>query len=206
MLTRTVDILTVLSNLALLIPAFTAWRYGRWARAGFFFLETWVSFVYHLCDSFSACIFSFKFHHHLDFFFAQMLIVLAGLYVIVFPKRWRGLEWWLILLSGLAIAVLQYTLEAELLVQAAIVVTLFLAIVIYWLAAGVPKYRWDMFLLGFSLTASSVVLYIVQNLWPQAYWAIHSLWHVAAAIGQHYFLQIRAPVPRYAAVAGKAFN
>lgn len=162
-----------------------------------------MSFVYHLCDSFGACIFSFKFHHHLDFFFAQMLMVLAGLYVIVFPIRWQGLERFLILLGGLSIAVLQYTLEAELLVQAAIVVTLFLAIIIYWLAAGVPRYDWGMFLLGFSLTASSVVLYIVQNLWPRGYWALHSLWHVAAAIGQHYFLQIRPPAPRYAAVDSK---
>jgi len=199
-MTRGADVLTIVSNLALLIPAITAARYHRWTRAWVFFWETWVSLLYHLCDSFSVCLFSYTVHHNLDFFFAQLLIVLAGLYVIVFPRGWEWLERGLIIVGAIAIIVLQVTLGGELIVQGAIVVVLFLGIIIYWCAAGVPRYNWAMFLLGFSLTSSSVTLYILQNQWNQAFWAIHSLWHVAAALGQHYFLQIRPPAPRFAGV------
>lgn len=197
------DIFTVLSNLFLLITFGAALWCRRWTRAFVFFCMTWVSFVYHLCDSFGACIFSFNMHHHLDFFFAQWLIVLTGLYLVDFPYWLPWLERCLIILGGLSIVVLQITLSAELYVQAALVGAVLVGVIIYWIACGVPKYKWDMLLIGLSLIAGSVLLYVGQNQLPKLYWATHSLWHVAAAVGQTYWLYIKPRGRKYAALDAK---
>ena len=195
--------MTVVSNLFLLIPFAGAWWFRLWTRSWIFFWMTLSSFTYHLCDSFGACIFSFSVHHHLDFFFAQLLIALTALYLIVFSPKYPWLERGLIIFGAIVIIILQVTLDAELYVQAAIVGAAFVGIIIYWVAEGVPQYRWDAFLLGFSLIAGSVLLYTSQNLLPSAYWGIHSLWHTAAALGQYFFLFIKPRGRKYAALDAK---
>ena len=197
-LIRTVDILTILSNLFFLIPSATAFSRGWWIRGWVFFWMVWASFVYHLCDSFNVCIFSFTAHHHIDFFFAQFLIVQTALFFPFYSPKYKWVEPGLMVLGAIGLIVLQLLLPADLGVQAAIVVVAFIAIVIYWIVytctndqKRFPPYNWIKMLLSISLIGCSITLYTVQNLWPDAYWGVHSLWHTAAAFGQHYFLFIK---------------
>jgi hypothetical protein len=146
-----------------------------------------------------VCLFEFAFHHHLDFFFAQFIIVVAGSYLVVFDDNpsYRYLEYWLLTLGALGIVFLQVAFPSDLLVQAGIVGLVFVGIVVYWIVRAVqhklPRYQWDMFLTGLALTAGSITLFIFQNSWYQMYWLIHSVWHVAAALGQYYLLRLKGP-------------
>jgi hypothetical protein len=198
-----VDILTVLSNLFLLIPFGGAIYYRRWTRAFVYFWMLWVSFFYHLCTAFVICIFSYSHHQALDFFFAQLLIILTGLYLIDFPRDLPWLERGLIFLGGIAIFALQMLFGIQFYVQAAIAGVVAAGVGIYWLTCGVPDYDWSMLLLGLALIIGSVQLYTAQNLQPKSYWGVHSLWHTAAAMGQFYWLQIKPRAPKYAALDSK---
>ena len=202
--------LTIISNLALLIPCVRAAYWHRVFRAFIFFWMVWASALYHLCDSFGACLFNFATHHFLDFFFAQLLIILGALYLVHWRTDLLWLEWVVTLLGALTIVVLQITLDGELIVQAGIVGFCFVGLVLYWVIYActigkgrLPPYDWAALLAGVALTSGSIVLFSVQNVWPQAYWAAHSLWHVAAAMGQYYLLAIKEPAPRYANAAAK---
>jgi len=197
-LTNVVDILTILSNLALLIPFVSALKQHRWTRAFIFFWMTWVSFIYHLCDSFGACLFRFTVHHNLDFFFAELLIILTVLYFVEFSSKYPWVERFLIILGAIAVIILQVVLDNELHVQAVIVGFSVGCLIIYWIVYAytygdghIPHYYMPMLALGVSLISGSIILYEVQGLWPAGYWGIHSLWHVMAALGQHYFLFIK---------------
>jgi hypothetical protein len=201
------DVATVVSNVAFLLPAAIAYfERHRPVRALIYVLMMFASGMYHMCDSFDACIFAFSFHHHLDFFFAQFLIVMSGLYVIEFDRDHRYLEYWLLILGGLAIVVLQAALPGVLLVQAGIVLLVFIGIVVFWLVRGVPPYSWDMLLIGVSLTAVSVVLFGFQNALFRDYWIIHSTWHVTAALGQAYLLRIKPPAHSEDIVAARRIH
>ena len=195
-LIKGLDIFCVLSNLAFFVPFGGALYWRRFTRAWLFFWQMWASFFYHLCDSFNACLFGFRIHHNLDFFHAQLLTITTVLYLVDFSRRQVWLERGLIFLAGVVVIILQSTLSAELYVQVAIVGTTFLGIVVYWLIHGVPRYNWSMLLLGISLISGSAMLYAVQDIWPNGYWADHSVWHVAAAFGQFFWLQIKPrPAP-----------
>jgi hypothetical protein len=133
--------------------------------------------------------------HYFDFFFAQLLIVDCGLYLIDFKKRYRWIEWFLFFIGIVAIVVLLATVgSGELYVQAAIVAALFVIDVVYWFIWGVPGYDWYFFTLGLSLIGGSVTLFSVQSVWPDGYWAVHSLWHILGSIGRHYLFYIKPAV------------
>jgi len=194
-LIRWAEILTVVSNVALLLPFVGALYARRSTRAWIFFFETWVSLAYHLCGSFNACLFTYRVHHNLDFFFAQLLIFTTVLYLVDFHPEHAWIERGLIFLAAITIVILQATLSTEIYVQAAIGGVAFIGILIYWLTEGVPNYNWENFLLGISLICGSAMLYVLQDLWPNGYWAVHSVWHVGAGFGQYYWLGIK-PRPR----------
>lgn len=201
-------VLTILSNLFFIIPSIRAFYMYRYFRSIVYFVMIFASGAYHACDSFDACIFDADLHHHLDFFFAQLIIVLSGLYIVYFPIEKEYWEYWLIVIGGLTIVVLQATLPGELTVQAGLCGIIFAGIVIYWVYqkgtyGKIPKYRWDMFLTGISLLAGSVMLYTIQNIWYQNYWGVHSLWHVAAALGQDFFLRIKPPAHWFQTAASR---
>lgn len=198
------DIWTVLSNLALLIPMVTAIRYRRVLRAFILPVECFFSAVYHLCDSFDLCFFSFTTHANFDFFFAQTLIVLAAFYFIDFKFGWEWLEWVLILLSFVGIAVLQAALPGEFMVQVAITVFAFIIVVAYWIFFHVPDYNWTNVATGVSFMAISVVFFNVQNsVDPSLYWAIHSLWHLTASVGLDYIFRIKPKAYVWQSAASK---
>lgn len=190
------DVWTVISNLFFIIPGVLAFQYQLYFRSLIYFIMVVASSIYHLCDSFAICVFDFHFHHHLDFFFAQFLIILSGLYIIYFADSYRWLEYWFIILGGIGLVILQYALPGKLLVQGAIVAIIFVSVIAYWIVCRwrlgfVPKYHWDFFLLGLSLTVAAITLYTIQNVWYNGYWGAHSLWHVSAAMGQWAILQIK---------------
>jgi Protein of unknown function (DUF3522) len=62
-----------------------------------------------------------------------------------------------------------------------------------WKLYGFPPYRWNNLVLAVAFTAVSISFFSVQNMWHQGYWAIHSIWHINAAIGQVYLLASRPP-------------
>ena len=194
-----VDIFTVLSNLVFFLPAYEAFRLRRRFRALIYFFMCWASAFYHMCLAFDVCLFSFHFHHYLDFFFAQFLIIVAGSYLITFNDKYRYLEYWVLGIGAVGVALLEVVLPGDLLIQTGIVAFVFIGLVIYWIAAAItkklPKYQWDMFLIGISLTAGSITLFVFQNSWYQSYWLIHSVWHIAAAFGQYYLIRIKDNAP-----------
>lgn len=197
------EVLTVVSNLALLVAAVTAWRWRRILGFLILFTETFASGLYHLCDSFDICLFNFSFHHHLDFFFAQSLIVYAALYFIQFEFGYKWLHWVLMFIGMVAIAILQATLPAELMVQAAIAIIAFAVVVGYWVLFKVPEYNWWYVLTGVALLSGSVILFAVQTVYNPLYWGIHSLWHIAAGLGIHFIIMMKPPAYWFEAAASK---
>lgn len=189
------NVVTVISNLALLLPSYTAWRFGRIFRTFIYFTEAFVSALYHLCDFSGICIFSFSILHASDFFFAQLLIVDCGLYLIDFKKRYRWIEWFMFFIGMIAIYILLVTIgSGELFVQAAIVGAMLIIVVVYWFIWKVPAYDWYFFTLGLSLIGGSITLFSFQTVWPDGYWAVHSLWHIMGSIGRHYLFYIKPAV------------
>lgn len=156
-------------------------------------MECWVSAAYHLCDSFDVCLFDFSFHHHLDFFFAQGLIVLGVLYLIDFTHGYEWVEWLLIFCGLLGVAILQATLPGELMVQAGIAGVSFAVVISYWTLWGVPKYNWGKLTMGLALLGASIILFATQSVNSSLYWLNHSLWHISASFGMDYLLQIKPP-------------
>lgn len=187
----------------ILLPFVTAVRYNRILRAFVLFVECFASGLYHLCDSFDVCAFDFTSHHHLDFFFAQSLIVLAAFYFIEFGFGWAWLEWVLILVGLLTIAVLQITLPGELYVQAGIAIMSAFIVGVYWCIWGVPKYDMHNMQVGVTLLSLSVILFAVQEKYSPLYWAIHSLWHTCAFIGLDYILRIKHKAYRFESAASR---
>lgn len=202
----------MLSNLFLLIPAVTYTIFNRIWRAAVFYIETFVSGAYHLCLGFNVCIFSYDVLKFWDFFFAQSIILLSGLYLVDFPEKYEYIEWILIIIGEGAIIILQLSLPGELYVQAGLVLVIALGVIIYWIiyAATVgrgklPKYDWTMLSLGVSFMALSVCLFATQQVMPSLYWLTHSLWHISAAVGQYFFCQIKPAARKYASAASRIY-
>lgn len=197
------DVFTVVSNLFLLIPFITAVRKRRVLRYLILITEVFASGLYHLCDSFDICLFDFTSHHHLDFFFAQSLIILAAFYFVEFGFGYEWLEWVLIFVGLCVIVILQITLPGELYVQAGIAVLAFCVVAGYWILFGMPEYDWNNVAIGVCLLSMSVMLFSAQQVYSPAYWAIHSLWHIVAAIGIDFIWRIKPKAFAFQAAANR---
>lgn len=202
------DTWLVLSNLAFLIPAKRVWEYARYTRAPLYFLIVFFSGSYHTCRSYgNLCIFSFKMHQMLDFFFAELTIPLSALYLIWFPLRYQWVERLLIIAFAILIFVLQVYTDGDLVVQLVIVAISFTLVLAYWIymryftrRAALPPYSVVYFERGIALTALSVGLFGTQGRFMEGYWAIHSVWHVLGALGQDYIIRTRPPADPLASV------
>lgn len=210
LLVNVAEIFTVLSNLSLLIPAITATYYRRIFRAAIFYSETFVSATYHFADYTGHSLYPFTFTilHHLDFWHAQMIMILNLLYLVHFSPKWLWLEWVLIFLGGMALVILQITLPGELYVQAAVAGVFFFGIAIYWVVyyltvgeGSLPEYNWEYLTISLALLSASSFMYTAQLIWPQGYWLAHSIWHIAAAQGSHYMFYTKEKAPKYANAA-----
>ena len=204
-----VELFSIISNIAILIPFGVAVAWHRVLRSCWYFTETWVSMVYHMCRGLSVCMLSYVSLKNADYFFAQGFIPLTGLYLVHWEAKWIWLEWVLAFFSFFVIAVLQATLPGELYVQAVICVAVFLCIFAYWIIYAsmnngkLPPYDWFYLGIGLMLTGASVVLFVSQELWPDFAWFSHSMWHISASLGQAYILMIKKPAQKFAPVASK---
>ena len=211
------DVFLIISNLSLWIPAALSFYYLRvtkfpiyYVLGPLYFLMGLVSGMYHSCDSFpSTCLFSFKTHNHLDFFFAQLIIPVSAIYLIYFPPWLYWLQGALILvLYAPGVWVITVTMSTDLWVQGLIAAAAILPVFMYWIwyayyskqvtgTARLPPYSWGYFVLAIALLGLSISLFSVQNIWHNGYWAVHSLWHVLAAEGQYFLLKVRTALPQY---------
>ena len=197
------EVFTVISNASLLLAAYTGWKFGRIFRASTQFAEAIISALYHLCSYTTYCLFGFQALHYLDFFNAELQLVLALLYYIDFKRNYEWIEWIMILIFVAILVTLQIVLPSELYVQAGLISVLFLVIIVYWFIFGVPKYDWYYVTLSFSLLATSAILFSYQTVYPEGYWAIHSMWHLLSGIGITFNYYIKDPVPLHYNAANK---
>lgn len=195
------DVLLALSNLFFLLPFFQAIYKHRWTRAIIFFLLVFVSGFYHACYSeMDLCFVSHAIHHHLDFFFSNMLIPLTGLYFINFGKYFAFLERWLIVLTGFAIflVVVDPNVSQEVLQYTLLGITTLLVLIgciLNW-----KEFEASYVATGLLFTLIAFVFFVLSQQRHDEYWLLHGFWHVFAAIGQYYILGIRKAAPRYAAM------
>ena len=205
-------ILTVLSNYFFIVPTVTAFfKEYRWTRGCIYIAIMVFSSMYHVCNSFEGmCVFDAHFHRQLDFFFAQFVIPATALYIIIFPRNCLFLERFLFIAFAIGIVLIQVTAGEVFTAQLVLVAAAFALILVYWIAyatwkwgsqkqrPSLPDYDWENFYWGIALTAIASSLFATESQNPSFRWAIHSLWHALAALGQHFLLQIRPPAPRYA--------
>lgn len=211
------DAFLIVSNVSLWIPSALSFYYLRLTKVPIYFvlgplyfIMGLVSGLYHSCDSFpSTCLFEFKTHNNLDFFFAQLIIPVSAIYLIYFPPWLYWFQGVLILvLFAPAVWVITVTMSTDLWVQGLIAGASLLPVLIYWAwyayytqkitgKARFPPYSWGYLVLTISLLGLSVTLFSFQQLWHSGYWAIHSLWHILAAIGQYFLLKVRTALPQY---------
>lgn len=64
-----------------------------------------------------------------------------------------------------------------------------------WLNWGYfPKYEWGALLASIGLSAVAISLFATQGMFAYAWVAnIHALWHIFAAFGQYFLMEIKAP-------------
>lgn len=153
----------------------------------------------------------------MDFFFAQLLIPVTALYIIVFVPRYAFVERWAILFIAFGIFVTEVFLNEPFALQLIIAGGSILAVAIYWICyarfeylttgkARLPAYDWDAFATGIAFTALACSLFATQEGWFQGYPWIHTIWHVSAALGQYYILCIRDAGDRFAALDEKVMR
>jgi hypothetical protein len=198
------DVLPVLSNFFFLIPAAEAVYMRRWTRFMIYLLILISSSMYHTCAGFAnACAFDSMTHRHMDFFFAQLIIPLTALYIIVFPPKWAFLERILIISFAFVIFITQVVWGESNFIQMILAAVSLVMILVYWIVYAVtefaknpgagwhlPSYDWPMFVMGLGCTAVACNLYATQLQYHGTYWATHSCWHTLAAFGQYFILLI----------------
>lgn len=183
-----------LSNLSFLLPFAEAIRREKWTLAFIYVVLVFASGIYHLCYSTVAwCIFDHATHQNLDFFLSYLLIPLSALYFIDFSPTPKGVfvQRWLMLSFALAIYLLlsqRGSIPAGT-IEYALVGSSVLIVLLYWGLCGLRGFQWGYVALSLFLILGSFVFFI----WPDilGYDASHSIWHVMAALGQFFLLQIK---------------
>lgn len=201
------DVFTVISNLAFLLPLVKAVQLERIFVAFVYLFQMLDSAAYHTCNSFGGICFGLSplFWRHSDFFWAQFIPVFSTLNLIRFPSKPRGWIWvrptiWV--LAGVTIFMLQRWIGESTWLQFGIVGVSLGGLLLYWAiyawlqwlrdrdqASLLPPYRWNNLAVGLSLSALASSLYVTEMQNHNLYWAIHSVWHVLAALGQYYLLK-----------------
>jgi hypothetical protein len=200
------DIFTVLSNLFFLIPISKAWEYNKLASVIVYSFQMFASAAYHTCNSFSGVCFGLspRLLRDLDFFWAQYLIFLTALKLIDWPtssKAWRWTPPLLMTVAGTVIFFLQRWIGESSVMQFAIAGVSLGGLVLYWIIYAayrwmehdrdgrlLPPYRWHYLTYGLAMSGMASSLYVTEMQNHNMYWAIHSVWHAAAAMGQYFLL------------------
>lgn len=214
------DVFTVISNLAFLLPAYEAFWRNRITRGMVYSLIIVASSMYHICNSFRGVCFGASPYvwRSGDFFFAQLVIPLTALYVIQFPRTgyWYLVEHVLIILFAVGTALGQVYFGTTLYLQLILSGISLALIFVYWTVFAIyqcrigrdrwlPDYNWQYFSIAIGLAALSAALFTAEMQSHLFYWAVHSVWHVCAALSQFFLLFIwdggdMEYLPRYIAL------
>lgn len=195
------DVITIISNIFFIAPAWLAGYKGLWTRCAIYLCIIAFSSIYHTCNSYAgACLFDPLTCQRLDFFFAQFVIPLTALYLIIFPPLYRFVERLLLIAFALAIFIIMYFCGLALIVQTILVGVALTMLIIFWIMYAClynrfPPYRVYYLCMGLLLTFLACALFAVQSAYHQTYWAVHGCWHLLAAMGQYYLLQVRPRDP-----------
>ena len=195
------DVFLSLSNIFFLVPFIRATYKHRWTRSAVYFLLVFVSGFYHACYSaMDLCLVTHAVHHELDFFLSLLLIPLTGLYFIDFGTRFAFLERWIIIVISFLIFLIQSDPMLDInIVQYALVGFSGVLIIVGLILYG-KQYDWGSITIGLIFTLAAFMFFILSQENPSDYWILHGLWHILAAFGQYYLLDIRKAAPRYAAM------
>lgn len=197
------DILTIVSNLGFLIPFAQAVHLGHVFVAFDLMAQLLFSMVYHTCNSFSGYCLSLSptFWRNGDFFWAQYMIFRTALNLIHFRSRWTRPS--LMIVAGVVIFFLQHWIGESTWLQFGVGFVSFGGLILYWIIYALavyakdpdapfmsllPPYRWQYVGFGFALSGLACSLYVTEMLNHRLYWAIHSVWHMDAALGQYFIL------------------
>lgn len=193
------DVFTILSNLGFIFPFALAVHYGEVLTAFDLMAQMLFSMVYHSCNSYSgACLgLSPLIWRYGDFFWAQYVIFRTALLLIHFESRWTRPA--LMVTAGTVIFMLQRWIGESMWLQMGVAFVSLGGLLLYWIIYAMlrysrgqrpllPPYRWLYVCLGFALSALACSLYVTEMLNHRLYWAIHSVWHMDAALGQFYIL------------------
>lgn len=202
-----------LGNLAYLLPAWTALRLRLYTRAFVLFFIVFQSGFYHLCKGDwrnapgtpGACVvLTFKQYHDMDFFAAQLIMVIVGLYFVSFrpvASRATGrvvkpslywLERWLIYGYGLAIIVSVMLVPQDFTTLLPLTVSLLITIGVGWIYCLArygerPRFKPQRLALAVALALTSVGMFAAEFALPHRYYHLtHSLWHPLGAAGIHF--------------------
>ncbi len=203
------DVLTIVSNLFFILSAVTAWMGEIWVLVALYVLIIINSSMYHACNSFaSLCVFPSLTHRMMDFFFAQLTIPATMFTLILFPRARRNIQTMSFIGMAFAIFLVQQAVGESIYIQLAIAVGAIGGIVLYWIIyAGhaarttgkftLPPYDWGHLIMGVVLTATACALYATEMQYHLLYWAVHSVWHGVAAMGQVFVILARPPDPEH---------
>lgn len=206
-----------LSNFFFFIPAYRAFVWGRFLRSALYGIIPFTSGSYHICDSYSACLFSYATHHYLDFVVATLMVPQSSLYFIRW--RWNGdyedlkdsktqalgvpfLEKWFIVFFVLVTAIVVALTTGDIQSQSILAGAGLFVTISYWIGYLIvyktfPRYDWFSVLGFMSFTGISLLYFSYQDSDPDSYWAVHSLWHACSALGQDYLIRIKPSLPAY---------
>lgn len=201
------DVFTIISNLAFILPIAEGWRRDKLATVLIYSFQMFSSGAYHSCNSFSDLCFGLppRLLRDMDFFWAQYLIFLTALNLILFPtgtKFWKWLPPLLMAAAGTTIFLLQRWIGESTYLQFGIAAVGLGGLLTYWITYGcyrwmevdrdgelLPPYKWRNLVFGLALSGLASSLYVTEMQSHNMYWSIHSVWHVAAAFGQYFLLK-----------------
>mgnify|MGYP001764669841 CR=1 FL=1 len=125
------------------------------------------------------------------------MILRTALNLIHFESRWARPA--IMITGGTVIFMLQRWIGESMWLQFGVAFVALGGLVMYWIvyawirkARGadrlLPPYRWLYVSLGFAMSGLACSLYVTEMLSHRLYWAIHSVWHIDAALGQFFIL------------------
>ncbi len=201
--------MTILSNCAFLRAMLTAWCKREYTTMMIYAGILICSSMYHSCYVFSStCHLDPLTYQAFDFFFAQLLLPVTALHIVRFDGRWIWLKHLAIIAFGIVIGISQHTLGNSIYIQLVITLVSLAIIVGYWVGYNVVRkaratkekpykcqfvpdiYKWQNFFYGICLAGIACALFSTQMSSHLLYWIIHSCWHIAGAVSQHYVLLV----------------
>lgn len=196
-----VGLFPILSNLIFIAPAVRAYLWGRVLRAFHSLLVLFSSGSYHICKAYAGgCLFDYMMHKDFDYIIAILYLPTDALYLVYFDEAHSYLEWWAILVSIVAVALVTTGTMSGFVAHAALGGIVALGVLIYWIVFRVkhgrlPKYDWRELGVALALSVFGVALFVVQDFNPDGYWYIHTMWHLTIGMGRFFWIGIKPAVP-----------